>query len=264
MPPTRIRRLTIKGDVKALAEFFAADAEWVDSEGQVISGRPAIEKALKASFAMQKGRQLDLRVESVRAVAPEVLAEKGTAVIAAPNAASIANTYTAVRVKRDGRWLISQITETGAPAGGGARENLQALAWLVGVWEDKTEDVQVRTTVQWARSGNFLTRTFKVAREGADESEGTEIIGWDAKAGGIRSWIFDSTGGFSENTWTQDGRRWLIQAHATLPDGTSSTALHTMTYVNPDKCTWSSSNRETGGALLPNIDPVDMVRVKNP
>lgn len=253
-----------KGDAKALAVYFSEEAEWVDSEGHVISGRAAIEKALTDSFARQKGRKLDLRVESVRALTPDVLAEKGTSVIDAPNTSSIVNSYTAVRVKREGRWLINQITETGAPLAGNARENLRALEWLVGMWEDKSEGVKVHTTVLWARSGNFLTRTFKLARAGADESEGTEIIGWDAKAGKIRSWVFDSGGGFSENSWTQDGRRWLIQAHATLPDGRESTALHTLTYVSDDKCTWSSSNRETGGELLPNIDPVEMVRMKNP
>lgn len=251
-----------RGDAKALAAHFAADAEWVDSEGHVVSGRPAIEKALKDSFARQSGRRLDLRVESVRVLAPDVLAEKGTTAIEAPYTPGIVNSYTAVRVKRDGRWLISQITETGAPLAGNARDNLRALEWLVGVWEDASEGVKVRTTVQWARSGNFLTRTFKVAREGADESEGTEVIGWDAKVGRIRSWVFDSAGGFSENTWTQDGRRWLIQAHATLPDGRESTALHTLTYVGDDKCTWSSADREIDGELMPNIDPVEMSRMK--
>jgi len=251
-----------KGDAKALAAHFAEDAEWIDSEGHVISGRAAIEKALKDSFARQKGRRLDLRVESVRVLSPDVLAEKGTSAIEAPNASSVVNSYTAVRVKRDGRWLVSQITETGAPLAGNARENLRALEWLVGVWEDRSEGVKVHTTVQWARSGNFLTRTFKVAREGADESEGTEVIGWDAKVGRIRSWVFDSAGGFSENTWMQDGRRWLIQAHATLPDGRESTALHTLTYLSDDKCTWSSASREIDGELLPNIDPVEMSRMK--
>ena len=97
-----------------------------------------------------------------------------------------------MHVKRDAKWLISQITETGTPLAGNARDNLRVLEWLVGVWDDNSAGVTVRTTVQWAQSGNFLTRTFKAAREGADESEGTEVIGWDPKAGKIRSWIFDN------------------------------------------------------------------------
>lgn len=253
-----------KGDLKALIGFFAEDAEWVDGDGHVISGRPAIEKALKESFARQKGRKLDLRVESVRRLTPDVLVEKGTAIVTATNSPGSVNSYTAVHVKRDGQWVISQITETGAPLAGSARENLRVLEWMVGEWEDRTEDVQVRTSVQWARSENFLTRAFKASRAGADETEGTEIIGWDAKAGKVRSWVFDDNGGFAENSWTQDGKRWLIQSHAVLADGRESTALHTLTYVSDDKCTWSSSNREVDGELMPNIDPVEMVRVKKP
>lgn len=252
-----------EGDARALADFFAPDAEWVDAEGHVVSGREAIERAFRSGFARQKGRQLALRVESARPLTPEVILEKGTSVVRAPDGVVQVNSYTAVHAKRDGKWFISQVTETGAPLAGHARENLRPLEWLVGTWEEGSGGVKVRTTVQWARSGNFLTRTFKVAEEGEDEREGTEIIGWDAKAGQVRSWIFDSDGGFGEASWTRDGRRWLIQARATLPDGRQSSALHTLTLVSEDKCTWSSANREVDGELLPNIDAIEVVRVKD-
>ncbi len=78
----------------------------------------------------------------------------------------------------------------------------------------------------------------------------------------VRSWAFDSDGGFSESTWTRDGNRWLILVKATLPDGRQGTAQHTLTYVNNDLHTWSSASRHVAGELLPNIDPIEIVRSK--
>jgi hypothetical protein len=47
-----------------------------------------------------------------------------------------------------------------------------------------------------------------------------------------------------------------------LPDGSQATAQHTMTQIDPDHYTWSSANRESDGELLPNIEPITIVRSK--
>ena len=78
----------------------------------------------------------------------------------------------------------------------------------------------------------------------------------------VETWVFESDGSFSENTWTQDGRRWLIQAKVTLPDGTLASAQHTLSWKDKDKYTWTSANRERDGELLPNIGPIEIVRGK--
>lgn len=106
------------------------------------------------------------------------------------------------------------------------------------------------------------TRAFTVKRSDGRTDEGTEVIGWDPSIGKIRSWIFEADGGFSENVWTQDGPRWLVQARTVLPDGGQATAQHTVTKIDNDKFTWSSANRELDGELLPNIEAVTIVRSK--
>jgi hypothetical protein len=53
---------------------------------------------------------------------------------------------------------------------------------------------------------------FKVKGSDQSETDGWEIIGWDPDRQQIRSWIFDSNGGFGESTWANDGEHWLIQA----------------------------------------------------
>jgi uncharacterized protein (TIGR02246 family) len=251
-----------KGDAKALAALFAEDAEWIDENGGVLTGRPAIEAALKAALAGSKGRKVDIDVESVRTLTPDVLLEKGTTTVTEANGRNAVNSYTAVHVKKGNDWLISQLTETGAPLTGTGALRLRELEWMVGSWVDKTEGIEVKTKVDWTPNHTFLTRSFSVKREGSDPHSGTEVIGFDPVAGKVRSWVFESDGSFAENTWTADGTRWLITAKVTLPDGRQATAQHTVTVVDRNKYTWVSANRQIDGELLPNIGPVEIVRAK--
>jgi hypothetical protein len=116
-----------------------------------------------------------------------------------------------ISVKNGDQWLISQLTETVAPPPS-AYSQLQALEWLVGTWEDKAGDQTVETKINWVGDKNVLARTFKLKGSDQNETDGWEIIGWEPARQQIRSWIFDSNGGFGESTWANDGEHWLIQA----------------------------------------------------
>ena len=251
-----------KGDAKALVAMFADDAEWVDEDGNVYTGTAGITTLLTGAMAQRDGRTLDISVESVRPVTADVVVEKGISTITDKDGRNASSSYTAVHVKKDGNWKITQFTETGASLDGNAALQLKSLEWMVGSWADQTEGVEVKTTVEWTENHTFLTRSFSLQRDGDEPTKGTEIIGWDPTAGKIRSWVFQSNGGFSENVWTQDGERWLIQNRTVLPDGGQGTAQQTLTFVDNDKFTWSSSGRNLDGELLPNIDPVTVARVK--
>jgi hypothetical protein len=89
---------------------------------------------------------------------------------------------------------------------------------------------------------------------------GLQVIGWDPVAKQIRSWIFDSGGGFGEGLWTKKDNRWNIQATGTLPDGSKSSSVNIITFVDDNTLTWQSVNREAGGEILPNVDEVVAVR----
>ncbi len=251
-----------KGDAKAIAAQFAEDAEWVDDEGHVLNGRDAIEKDLTKMFSEHPGRKLDLDVESVRSLTPDVAVDKGTSTIEEPDGSTSVTSYTATRVKKDNVWLVSELTETGAPLAGNAEHHLQELSWLVGTWDDNSPNAEVHVEAKWTENHAFITRSFTAKFEGDAALNGTEVIGWDPVNGKIRSWVFDADGGFSENYWTREGRRWLIQSTATLADGSQSTAEQTLTFISNDKHTWSSANRQVDGDLMPNIDPIEIVRTK--
>jgi uncharacterized protein (TIGR02246 family) len=251
-----------KGDIKTLVSMFAEDAEWVDDGGNVLGGRDAIAAHFKDVFLASKGRTLDIDVESVRPLTSDVMLEKGTTTVVDPDGRTAVSSYTAVHVKKGDGWLISQFTETGSPLAGNATRQLSELAWLVGSWKDKEEGVEASSTIEWALNDTFLTWTFSVVGPDGNEASGTQVIGWDPTIGKIRSWVFDSDGGISEKVWTQDGRRWLLQTRAILPDGGQGSEEQTLTFVDKDTFTWSSASRQVDGEALPNIGPITIVRGK--
>jgi len=249
-----------KADAKTLADFFAEDVDYIDQDGAEVKGRDAVQKLLAENFQANPGVKLDMTVDELRQLTPDVRVNRGFATVTPKDGAAVATRYVSINVKKGDRWLISQLTETEAPPPS-AYSQLQALEWLVGNWEDKAGDQTVDAKVNWAGDKNFLTRTFKVKGSDQNETDGWEIIGWDPDRHQIRSWIFDSNGGFGESTWVNDGDHWLIQASNVLPDGSHSTAEHVLTRVDDNKFTWESQNRTLNGDLQPSLDKIEVQRV---
>jgi uncharacterized protein (TIGR02246 family) len=253
----------VKADVKTLADFFTEDAEYTADDGRTFSGRAAIEASLRAAFLANKGAKLTINVDSVRALAPEVLVEKGTTSVTAKTGETNDALYTAIHVKKDGKWKISQLVETPSPDVT-PHERLAELEWLVGEWEeaDKSNDLTVRSQFVWARGGNFLTRNVTVKRAGNLALEGWQIIGWDPIEERIRSWTFDGEGGFAEGQWTREGDRWLQRESGVAPDGSRTSADNTFTKLGPDRFAWESNNRTLDGDPQPSIGRIEISRVK--
>ncbi len=146
---------------------------------------------------------------------------------------------------------------TAAPA---SASPLKDLEWLVGEWTDASGDSAIATTVAWTKNKRFSSYSFKVAAPGADDLEGTQVIGWDPAAGTIRSWMFDSDGGFGEGTWSKKDNRWMIKFKQVLPDGRKASATNIYTIIDKNTITWQSIGREVDGQFMPNIGPVKVVR----
>jgi uncharacterized protein (TIGR02246 family) len=249
------------GDAKAVAQFFTDDAEYTDEDGQLTQGRSNIEDLLKTTFAQNKGAKLDVQVDSVRPLAPDVIEEKGTTTVTSLKGEKQSSGYTAIHLKKGDEWLISRLFESPIPDPT-AGEQLSELAWMVGTWKDKGGGSVVETKADWARGNNFLTRTFKVSQGDKVTLEGWQIIGWDPVEKRIRSWIFDSEGGYGQAFWTRDGNRWLLKETRVSADGSESSAEQTLTYIDPDHCTFEAANRTLNGDPQPNISKIEIDRVK--
>lgn len=244
-----------KADLKTLGAMYAGDLQYTTDDGTPIVGRAAAVESLKRFFAANKGATLAVKVESARFLTPDVLVEKGLATIGEETTRYVCN-----YVKKDGAWLISELNETTLPPADAAEVALEELSWLVGAWKDNTPGGSVTTNTAWTKNNHFLRRSVNVSREDDDPLEATEVIGYDPVAGQVRSWMFDSEGGFGEGTWRREGNKWLVSFKTTAPDGSTSTAQHVLTYVDEKKYSWESINRQRDGEALPNIDKIEVIR----
>jgi uncharacterized protein (TIGR02246 family) len=250
-------------DVEALVDFFSEDADYTTEEGRTFSGRAEIEGAIRAGLTANRGSKLAINAETVRVLGPESVLEKGSTIVTAKNGETSGALYTAIHMKKDGKWKINQLIESPVPELT-PRDRLAELAWLVGDWEEiaKTDDLSVLSVYSWARGGNFLTRNVTVKRAGNVSLEGWQIIGWDPLEERIRSWTFDSEGGFAEGYFTREGSRWLLRETGVAPDGGRTSADNTITKISEDRFTWESNNRTLDGDPQPSIGPIEISRLK--
>jgi uncharacterized protein (TIGR02246 family) len=249
-------------DSKSMAEMWSPEAVYMDpTTGEGVVGRDAIAKQFDYAFAGAEDAKLAVTIESIEFVSPNVAIEKGTAVVTYSDFPEEKTNYTAVHVKRDGKWFIDRVSEVEVPTPPPSNyEQLKELEWMVGSWIDEDETATIQTDCQWTKNRNFMTRSFAVLVGDQIDMSGMQIIAWDPAAKRIRSWVFDSDGAFAEGTWTRKDNRWLIQQTGVQPDGKKSSAVNIITQVDENSFTWQSLNREVDGEVLPNVDEVLIVR----
>jgi uncharacterized protein (TIGR02246 family) len=96
-----------RGDIKAVAEAYAPDADFLSAQGQRVKGRAEIEKYFIRGFAENKGLKLEHSDRSIRFLKPDVAIADGTwEITGRPEGNPARGHYTAILMKRDGKWLI--------------------------------------------------------------------------------------------------------------------------------------------------------------
>lgn len=134
---------------------------------------------------------------------------------------------------------------------------LGTLDWLVGDWEGGGKLGRIEFSCRFTKNNAFLIRSFRVIKgETEVVMSGMQLIGWDPAAKSIRSWTFDSDGGFGEDHWTQKEQFYTSRSKYTLPDGGIGAALNSMAYVDDETFVWQSIHREIDGELLPDVQKV--------
>jgi uncharacterized protein (TIGR02246 family) len=251
-----------KQDGKALAQLWSPEAVYLNrATGEEVTGRAAISEQFASLFKSQPELKLELAAESIQFVSPNVAVEHGTAKFTAPKMEPDEVPYQAVFVKREGQWLLDRVTDQPKPAAPPSHyEQLKPLEWMVGHWTDEGEKGLVELDCNWTKNQNFLTRAVKVSLDDDLNFTGLQVIGWDPAAKTIRSWTFDSNGGFAEATWTNKDKQWFIHNNGVLADGGKATMVNVMKQVDDNSFTWQTIERTADGEILPNIDEMVIVR----
>jgi uncharacterized protein (TIGR02246 family) len=248
-----------KGDAKAVASAWTEQGEYIGDDGTTIRGRAAIEETYAKAFAdaKKKRRKLEITVESIRFPSKETAIEEGYAKSYRGDAKEpTASRYSVLHVREGGRWLMALLREW--PDEG---VSLRDLDWLIGTWEAKNDEAEVRTTYEWDAKKNSIRCHITIKGKGRDVT-GTQILLKDPRSGELRSWTFDDEGGFGDGAWDRDGKRWVIKASGVQTDGGELTATNILTPIDKDSFTWTSTERTLDGDDLPSIPPIKVKRVK--
>jgi uncharacterized protein (TIGR02246 family) len=259
---TRVQTAFANADAKGLAACWTQGGEFIGPKGASAEGREGIEKLFQEGFANHKQVKLLLHVQRFRLVNDSLALVDAMTEVNPPMATGGTPLTAFVIVKQDGRWLIESARETAAHLPQQS-SHLKDLQWLIGDWASATSPVGIslRTTCDWTANQAFLIRKFKVEGKDVFLHGGTEVIGWDPRSESFRSWIFDSDGGFGENVWVHDGKRWLIKYSGTLADGSTASATHVLTKVDDNTVTMQSKDRSINGAVQPDIPEIALKRL---
>jgi uncharacterized protein (TIGR02246 family) len=249
-------------DSRTMGSMWSPEAVYIDDEtGEKAVGHDAIAKQLDHEFAGADDAKLTIHIGSIDFVSPNVAVEKGTAEVTYGKRPTEKSEYTAVHVRRDGKWLLDRVTEVDEPTPPPSNyEHLKELEWMIGSWIDKDDNATIQTDCEWTKNRNFMTRSFAVAIGDQVRTSGMQIVGWDPIAKQIRSWVFDSNGGYSDGKWKHKGNRWIVQQTGVLADGGKTTSTNIFTYVDKDAFTWQSIDRTIDREMQPNVDEVTIVR----
>ena len=264
-------------DADAVAALFTDDARIFDEEGRVTEGRPAIRARFAGSFETTGGLSLRLEPGTVRFLTDDVAVEDGVAVaLPAPRsddktagqggAADERRTaYTATHVRRGGTWLTAEVRDRAEEPAADERDDgdraVDELAWLAGEWVDEDDAGVVNSSCRRSDDGKYLLREFRLRLAGLPPTSGTQRIGWDPVREQIRSWAFDSDGGFTEGYWTRVAPdRWVIKTEGFLRDGRTVSGTNILARVGPDSFHWSSVDRVVGDEAPDDMEDFLIVR----
>jgi uncharacterized protein (TIGR02246 family) len=242
-----------KGNLPAIATVWATDAEYIDEQGTVTKGRNAIAALFKQYLSDLKGAKVEFKVTNIRPLTADVAMQDGMSIITRPDGSVDEGHFAAVWFKKDGKWMLRSVRDL--PHEGaeeiGAAGSLKDMQWMIGDWE--AEKGTVRVSVRWTMSRAFLSTEYTV-KDTQGDMKVMQMIGFDPLTGQIKSWTFDSRGGYGEGLWNREGNAWVVETVGVLPNGQTGSAINVIRYIDDDHVVFHARDREIGGQPIPDSE----------
>jgi uncharacterized protein (TIGR02246 family) len=245
-----------KGDADALVAFWDADGEFIDEAGTTTKGRQAIAALLRKNRSMLLGSSMELHVKSIRFLTPEVAMADANAIARNPDGSTETGPFAVVLIKKGGRWLLSSVRDLPEPsdtASSSPYERLRQLEWMIGEWDDTNLEAEVHLSCRWADNKCFLLQQYTVKEKDKSFSL-NQRIGWDPVRGQIRSWFFDSLGGFGEGSWTREGNQWVAEIAGVVADGDTGISRNIWRFVDDNSFVWQAKDRTVDDRPLADVE----------
>ena len=249
-------------DAAAIAANWIANGEYMRNDGTPVRGRAAIEKGYADFFKTLKGKPtLEVKVDDLRF--PSAVTAVSEVTLRLKNEAgdlissSWRNTFLA---KEEGQWKVAMVQEWDRD--NSLDDSLNDLDWLIGTWQMSTKDREVTTTYEWDETKTFIHGKYAIKENGKVTESGTQIFGKDNADGGIRSWVFQSDGGFGDGLWTRDGKKWTVDFGGVTANGKKVAATVIYMRLDANNFTWQSAEQTVDGQPIPDSLPIKVTKQK--
>jgi hypothetical protein len=187
--------------------------------------------------------------------AAQIAVEEGVRQITAEEGAAEAQMrYVLVRDKVGDTWPIASYREFADDPAPTSQEMLEPLAFLVGDWVDESPEGRTAINFSWSEDGNYILGEYVLSVGGQPAARSSQRIGWDPVEGVLRSWTFDSDGGFSHGEWTPVDNGWVAKTEATMPDASTASATVMFMVKDQDHFVVRSTDRIVAGGEEPDFE----------
>ncbi len=257
-----IAKYIAEGDATKLSALWTSDGTYIDEDGVLLKGRPALEKRFSQN-SVETGKQPVTFIQApVQMLADTVALAEGVVSRNEGVGSKPQTRYSIIFVKQDGNWLISNATETPLVAVNENVNPLNDLSWLIGEWLAERDGKSVKMKAEWAADKKFIQCRYETKLSAdAPAVESRQVIGWDPRINQPVSWHFDSSGGFGHGDWSKENSQWTVQAVGVDREGNTTTATDLLSAVTPDSFSWQSVNRSIDGVEFNDSAPLKVVRV---
>lgn len=249
-------------DAAAVAANWTAEGEYIRNNGESVRGRADIQKGYAEFFKTLKGKStLEVQTDGLRFTSADSALSQITLRLKNEQGELIGSIWrNTMLVREGGQWKVAVVQEWDRDTG--LDDSIKDLEWLIGTWDMTAGNRTVTTTYEWDDNKVFIRGKY-MAKEGVKVVEsGTQMFGKDNADGGIRSWVFQSDGGFGGGLWTREGKNWSIDFYGVTPDGQRLTATVLYVRLDANTFTWQSVNQTVDDQSIADTQPIKVIKQK--
>ena len=249
-------------EATALVANWSEDGEYSRNDDVPFRGKGEIQKGYDEYFKTLKGKpKLEVQIDGLRFPSKDSAYSEVTLRLKNETGEVVASSWrNTLLVREDGRWKVAIVSEWDRDES--VDVNLKELEWLIGTWHAANKEREVTTTYEWDENKTFIRGKYTV-KEGAKVIEaGTQMITKDNAEGAIRSWVFQSDGGFGDGLWTRDGKKWTVDLYGVTSEGQEMTATVIYIHLDPTTYTWQAVDQEVDGEPVADTQPIKVTKQK--
>jgi uncharacterized protein (TIGR02246 family) len=249
-------------DASAIAANWTAEGEYIRNDGEPIRGRVEIQKGYADFFKNLKGKPtLAVQLDNLRFPSADTALSEVTLRLKNEQGEVIGSNWrNTLLVREGGQWKVAMVQEWDRDTA--MDDSLKDLGWLIGTWRMDTKDQDVTTTYEWDENKAFIRGKYSVKQGEKATESGMQIFGKDNAEGGIRSWVFQSDGGFGDGLWTREGKKWTVDFEGVTSDGKKLRATVIYVHVDANTFTWQSVQQTVDGQPIPDTLPIRVTKQK--